>query len=88
MDSPDTMTIWRFTPAVIRVKMYCIRNMRKRNHYAGISFTNDLGDIPCTVLRTNNKPALPVVNNRGGAYATRNRLRFMKKPTKFKGHME
>jgi len=83
----ESLTFFRSTPAVINRKMYCIRNLNKRNRYAGYRFCPDYGDIPCGVIRDNG-PSLPVLNNRGNAYATRNRNRFFKKPCKFKGFKE
>jgi len=87
MESPNTRTIFRSGRTIINLKMYCIRNMNKRNKYGGKSFCKDLGDIPCGCLRTD-KPFMGVDNPRGEAYATRKRQRFMKKPNRFKGHME
>lgn len=84
------LTIWRSTSLLTKRKMYCIRNYNKRNHYGGVRFCLDEGDLPCWVIRT--EPGLrqdqshyTIDNHRGRAYATRNRLRFHKKPNKFKG---
>ena len=78
------LTIWTSTRSIIRTKMYCITNINKKKRYGGIRFCLDAGDLPIYVIREGGGH-FEVVNPRGRAYATRNRLRFMKKAQKFKG---
>lgn len=83
----NNLTVWKATPSVLRKKMFCILNLRKRNRYVGHRFCLDNGDIPLCVI-THDSNRISVVNNRGLAYATRNRLRYRKQPNKFKGFRE
>lgn len=81
------LTIWTSTRSVIRKKMYCIHNLNKRNKYGGVRFCLDQGDLPIYVIREGGGH-FEVVNTRGRAYATRNRLRFQTKRKKFKNFTE
>ena len=81
------LTIWTSTRSVIRAKMYCIKNVNKRNSYGGNRFCLDAGDVPVYVIREGGGH-YEVVNPRGAAYATRNRLRFQSKRNKFKNFVE
>lgn len=80
------VTVWKATPVIITRKTYCILNMHKRNTYAGYRFCLDNGDVPLYAITPNAR--IPVVNLRGIAYATRNRLRYQKTAAKFKGFRE
>ncbi len=82
------LTVWIDTRSRIRRKVGCIKNYNKRNHYAGVRFIDDVGDLPVYVFREDSKlKPYAIVNNRGWAYSCRNRLQHKNKPQKFKGFM-
>lgn len=70
------MVIWKDVPVKIRIKMPHIRKIGGRVYD---SFINDYGDIPVVNFNTITNKFEEVVNNRGTAYAARNRLRYRNK---------
>ena len=83
----ENLTIYASSTDIIKQKMYCVKNSHKRNRYAGWRFCLDSGDIPKVVIRSTGE-TMDVVNTRGRAYGIRNRLKYVKKPTKFKGFIK
>ena len=70
------MVIYKSIPAIIKVKMEHVRKIGGRLRK---SFILDYGDVPvCRMNETTGKME-EVINTRGNAYATRNRLRFRKR---------
>jgi hypothetical protein len=69
------MVIWQDVPVVIIHKIWHRQKLKKRSHR---NFTKDYGDIPVGSFNEITMKWEYVVNTRGIAYATRNRLRFRK----------
>ena len=70
------MEIYRDVPVKIRHKCWHIHKLGGKPHR---DFTNDYGDIPVAYLNPITKKMEEVVNNRGLAYAARNRQKYRKK---------
>jgi hypothetical protein len=67
------VVIYKDTKVPIRHKCWHIHKIGKRVHR---DFTNDVGCIPVAYFNEITLRVEEVVNPRGMAYATRNRLRF------------
>ncbi len=67
------MIIWIDVPVRIYHKCWHIHKIGKVVHH---NFTKDYGDIPVIDVNTITNKAVPVVNNRGKAYAARKRLKY------------
>jgi hypothetical protein len=70
------MVIYKYVPVPIEIKCWHIHKIGKRVHR---DFTKDVGDIPVARINTVTGKVEDVVNNRGFAYATRNRKKFRNK---------
>ena len=77
LNDTTTMIIWKDIPAVIRRKISHYRKKIKPKDRSG-GFVDTYGEIPVVRYNTTTKKFEDVVNPRGNAYATRNRLRFRK----------
>jgi len=69
------MIIWKDVCVPIIRKLWHIHKVGKRVHR---DFTKDIGDIPVGHLNTITNKCEDVVNNRGLAYAARNRKQYLK----------
>jgi len=69
------MVFYKSVPVIIKVKMAHIRKIGGRSYN---SFILDYGDVPGIRLNVITGKGEAVVNNRGYAYACRNRLRYRK----------
>jgi hypothetical protein len=68
------MIFWRDVPVRINHKCWHIHKIGGIFHR---DFTKDYGDLPVGRINTVTNRAEAVVNNRGMAYATRNRKKFL-----------
>lgn len=75
------VTIYRSTRAVIKTKMHHVHTRGKKGKSLHYGFTLDNGDIPVADINSDTGVVHPVVNTRGNAYATRNRLKFRRRKT-------
>lgn len=69
------LVVWALTPLKIFSKMWNVAKAGKRPHF---SICEDNGDIPVGSFNEQTKQWEPVVNNRGNAYAARNRQKYRK----------
>lgn len=73
------MVIWKTMPVMIKVKMQHLRKMGKGK--LANSHIMDNGEVPVAVFNEITNLMMGVDNNRGTAYACRNRLRYRKRKT-------
>ena len=72
----NSIVIYQDAPVIIKTKITHIRKIGGRTYRA---FIKDYGDIPVAVINSITGQLMEVENNRGMAYACRNRLRYRNK---------
>ena len=73
----DSLVFWRDAAPAYKAKEPHARSIKDPKRYTG--FAVFYGEIPVGVFNDITKKFMPVVNNRGTAYACRKRLKYRKK---------